>query len=73
MSIYDEHGRQLKRQLDALWSEYHGFLQAKLGPCLRWSPDLDIQTRFEKGYWDGKSNLAQDAHVARRKKEGGDG
>jgi hypothetical protein len=60
MISYDEHLAWITKEMDKTIAEWNGVHRAKLGDCVRYSKDPDIQARFEKGYQDGCAKLMQD-------------
>lgn len=68
MISYDEHASWLARQIECCDAEYHGFIRARIGVCLQWSQNPQLQARFEQGYRDGQAKLKQDL-TAEGKKE----
>lgn len=57
---YDEHRRFLERQLRAAEAELTGFRQAKIGGKIPYSPDPEMQRRYERGWEDGVAKMLQD-------------
>lgn len=60
MISYDEHKRFLERQLRGIEAELTGFRQAAIGPLVPYSPDPEMQRRYERGYEDGKMKVLED-------------